>query len=98
MDEELSIRRDGERQFLVRGDTPIVDFNDCFGTQLSDEEFDTIAGLVMKQLGHLPRRGETLRIGELELRVLRADRRRIDSLKVIVPQEILLPEERAANG
>lgn len=97
VDDEHSIRRDGERQFLVRGDTPITEFNNCFSTALSDEEFDTIAGLVMQQLGHLPRRGESLRLGELELRVVRADRRRIDSLKVIVAQDILLPEERAAH-
>lgn len=97
VDEEHSIRRDGERQFLVRGDTPIDEFNDCFTTFLSDDEFDTIAGLVMKQLGHLPRRGETLRIGELELRVVRADRRRIDSLKVITPRDVQLPEERPAD-
>ena len=97
VDDEHSIRRDGERQFLVRGDTPITEFNNCFSTALSDEEFDTIAGLVMQQLGHVPRRGESLRLGELELRVVRADRRRIDSLKVIVAQDILLPEERAAH-
>jgi magnesium and cobalt transporter len=97
VDDEHSIRRDGDQQFLVRGDTPIDEFNDCFGTALSDEEFDTIAGLVMKQLGHLPRRGETLRIGELELRVVRADRRRIDSLKVITPRDVQLPEERIAD-
>ena len=75
VEDELSIRRDGPQQFLVRGDTPISEFNDSFKTSLSDEEFDTVAGLVMQQLGHLPRRGETLRIEDLELRVLRADRR-----------------------
>ena len=97
IDDEQAIRRDGERQFLVRGDTPIADFNDCFGTTLSDEEFDTIAGLVMQQLGHLPRRGEALQIEDLDLRVARADRRRIDSIKVTAPRDVLLPEERPAD-
>lgn len=97
VDEEHSVRRDGERQFLVRGDTPIIEFNDCFGTTLPDEEFDTIAGLVMKQLGHLPRRGETLRIGALEVRVVRATRRRIDSLRITTPTDIQLPEERPTH-
>ncbi len=97
VEDEQSIRRDGEGQFLVRGDTPIADFNSSFSTALSDDQFDTIAGLVMKQLGHLPRRGETLRIEDLELRVMRADRRRIDSLKVFTTRVVLLPEEHPAD-
>ena len=97
VEDELNIRRDGEHQFVVRGDTPIDEFNDSFKTALSDDEFDTIAGLVMKQLGHLPRRGETLRIEDLELRVLRADRRRIDSLKVVTTRDVQLPAERPAD-
>ena len=47
-----------------------------------DAEVDTVAGLVMQQLGRLPRRGEAVAIGGFEFRVLRADRRRIDSLRV----------------
>ena len=77
--------------------TPIADFNDCFGVEWSDERFDTVAGIVMKHLGHLPRRGETLTIGELELRVLRADRRRIDALRVIPPRDLPSPEERGSG-
>jgi magnesium and cobalt transporter len=97
VDDEHNIRKEAERQFVVRGATPIGEFNDYFGTELSDEEFDTVAGLVMKQLGHLPRRGEVLQIGELEIRVLRADRRRVDALKVIPPHDVQPPEEREAT-
>jgi magnesium and cobalt transporter len=97
VDDEHNIRKEAERQFVVRGATPIGEFNDYFGTELSDEEFDTVAGLVMKQLGHLPRRGETLHIGDIEVRVLRADRRRVDALKVIPPHDVQPPEEREAR-
>lgn len=97
VEDEQYIRKEGERQFLVRGATPIADFNDCFGVEWSDEQFDTVAGIVMKHLGHLPRRGETLTIGELELRVLRADRRRIDALRVIPPRDLPSPEERGSG-
>jgi magnesium and cobalt transporter len=48
----------------------------------------------MKQLGRLPRRGDSLHIGEIEFRVTRADRRRVDSLKVIPPHDVVPPEER----
>jgi Mg2+/Co2+ transporter CorC len=34
----------------------------------------------MKQLGRLPRRGETLQLADFEIKVLRFDRRRIDTL------------------
>jgi magnesium and cobalt transporter len=94
IDEDVNIRKDAERQFTVRGNATIEEFNEYFGTQLSDEEFDTIAGLLMQQLGRLPRRGEVLQIGELEVRVLRADRRRIESVKLTTPHDILPPEDR----
>jgi magnesium and cobalt transporter len=98
IDEDLNIRKDGERQFTVRGNTPIDEFNEYFSTELSDEEFDTIAGLVMKQLGRLPRRGETLQVGDLELRVLRADRRRIESLRLTSPRDVVPPEDRPLSA
>ncbi|MEO8016281.1 MAG: transporter associated domain-containing protein [Pseudomonadota bacterium] len=94
VDEDVNIRKDGERQYTVRGQTPIDEFNEYFQTELSDDEFDTVAGLVMKQLGRLPRRGETLQLADCELKVLRFDRRRIDSLKLTAPRDIVPPEER----
>ena len=89
--DEQTIRRESEREFTVRALTPIADFNDYFGTAFSDEEYDTIGGLLMQEFGRLPRRGETIQVGELEFRVVRADRRRIDLLRVITPSAIGLP-------
>jgi magnesium and cobalt transporter len=94
VDEDVNIRKDGERQYTVRGQTPIDEFNDYFGTELSDEEFDTVAGLVMKQLGRLPRRGETLQLADCEVKVMRFDRRRIDVMRLITPRDIVPPEDR----
>ncbi|HEX2493968.1 MAG TPA: transporter associated domain-containing protein, partial [Steroidobacter sp.] len=93
VDEDLDIRREGERQFTVRAQTPIEDFNSYFGTTFSDEEFDTIGGLAMNYLGRLPRRGESFVLGGLEFKVLRADRRRLDLLRVITPHDIAPKEE-----
>jgi magnesium and cobalt transporter len=99
VEDDQNIRRDAERQFTVRGVTRIAEFNEYFGARLSEEEgFDTVAGLLMKQLGHLPRRGESATIDGFEFRVLRADRRRIDALRVAAPRDVLPPEERAAGG
>ena len=94
VDEDVNIRKDGERQYIVRGQTPIDEFNEYFQTELSDDEFDTVAGLVMKQLGRLPRRGESLQLADCDLKVLRFDRRRIDSLRLTVPRDIVPPEDR----
>ena len=94
IDEDVNIRKDGERQYVVRGQTPIDEFNEYFQTELSDDEFDTVAGLVMKQLGRLPRRGETLQLADCELKVMRFDRRRIDSLRLTAPRDIVAPEYR----
>lgn len=82
VEDDQNIRADGDREFMVRGATRIAEFNEHFGTSFGDAEFDTVAGLVMQQLGRVPRRGETVAIDAFEFRVLRTDRRRIDSLRV----------------
>jgi magnesium and cobalt transporter len=82
VEDDQNIRNEGEQQFMVRGATRIGEFNEHFGTTFNDAEFDTVAGLVMQQLGRVPRRGESVVIGAFEFRVVRTDRRRIDSLRV----------------
>jgi magnesium and cobalt transporter len=91
VEDDQTIRRESDREFSVRALTPIGEFNEYFGTAFSDEEYDTIGGLLMQEFGRLPRRGETIQIGELEFRILRADRRRIDLLRVIAPSAVQLP-------
>lgn len=70
--------------FTVKALTPIEDINEHFGTNFSDEEFDTIGGLILGKLGHMPKRGESLNEGPLNFKVLRADNRRIHLLRVTV--------------
>ncbi len=98
VEDDRNIRKEEARQFSVRGVTRLEEFNEYFGTQLAGDGFDTVAGLVMNRLGRLPRRGETLAIDGLEFRVVRADRRRIDSLRVVSAHDVVPPEERAAGG
>ncbi|MDE2304388.1 MAG: CBS domain-containing protein [Gammaproteobacteria bacterium] len=85
VEDDQNIRKEGPREFSVRALTPIGEFNRYFGTRFSDEEFDTIGGLLMQEFARLPRRGETARVENLEFRVMRADRRRIDLLRVSTP-------------
>jgi magnesium and cobalt transporter len=97
VEEDQPIRREGERQYAVKALTRIDEFNEYFGTELSDEEFDTIGGLVANAFGRLPRRGETVKIGEFEFRVLRADRRRIETLRVVAPTDVQPPADGAGE-
>lgn len=80
-DEDNIIRKD-DSHWRVKADTQIADFNEALGTEFSDEDCDTIGGLVLKAAGQLPRRGENFRIGECKITVLRADSRRLYSLLV----------------
>jgi magnesium and cobalt transporter len=99
VEDDHNIRKEAERQFTVRGVTRIEEFNEYFGAHLSEEEgFDTVAGLLMKEFGRLPRRGDAATIDGFEFRVTRADRRRIDALRVVPPQDVIPPEERPSGG
>jgi len=70
----------------VKALTQIADFNAAFGTDFSDQEHDTVAGLVIAHLGRVPRRSETLVIDGLRFQVLRADSRRVYTLLVDKPK------------
>jgi magnesium and cobalt transporter len=94
VEDDQAIRQEGDRQFTVHALTPISEFNEFFGTAFSDEEYDTIGGLIMHEFGRLPRRGEAILIGQLDFLILRADRRRIDSLRVVTPTDV---KRRAAD-
>ena len=82
VEEEDTIRKHSEMHYTVKALTPVEDFNEYFGMALPDDEFDTIGGLVVEAIGHLPKRGERVVIGKLLFKVLRADSRRIHMLQL----------------
>jgi magnesium and cobalt transporter len=79
---EANILLDRNGLYRVKAQTSIEDFNATFGTAFSDEEYDTIGGLLLSQFGRLPKRGEEIVLDRLRFRVLRADSRRLHSLLV----------------
>ena len=81
--DDVMIMQRTEDEYIAKALTPIEEFNSYFGTDFSDAEVDTIGGLVMMALGHLPKRGEKVELGAMRFEVLRADSRRIHLLKVI---------------
>jgi len=72
-------------RWRIKATTEIADINEYFGTDFSDEEADTIGGLVIHELGHLPVRGEKVQLGDLLFNVARADNRRLHTLMATRP-------------
>jgi magnesium and cobalt transporter len=83
-DEATLIAAQADGQFMVDALTPIADFNDQFGADFLDDEYDTIGGFVTSAIGHLPEAGEELALGRFHFRVGRADRRRVHTFIVSV--------------
>lgn len=83
-DEGLLIAAQADGQFVVDALTPIADFNERFGANFDDDEYDTIGGLITAAIGHLPEAGEELTLGRFGFRVARADGRRLIALHVVV--------------
>ncbi|AAZ98656.1 conserved hypothetical protein containing CBS domain [Thiobacillus denitrificans ATCC 25259] len=86
---EDNIIRENEGVFRVKAGTEIEDFNEILGAHFSDEEFDTVGGLVVSRFGHLPKRGETVRFDGFQFSILRADSRRLHAVRVtrLSPEE-----------
>lgn len=80
--EAAPIQEHEDGRYHVQALTRIEDFNEYFGAQLDDEDYDTIGGLVIQELGRLPKRGEVLRIGGFAFKVMQADRRRVYGVEV----------------
>ncbi len=94
IEEDSFILKHSEVNYTLKALVTIDDFNDYFGTQFSDEEFDTIGGLVLNGLGHMPKRGESYTLDRFRFKVVRADARRIHLLQLtLLPKESL--KERA---
>jgi magnesium and cobalt transporter len=73
---------DNAGRYRVKATTEIADFNAAFNTEFADDDFNTVGGLVIHQLGRMPKRNETVTVGDLRIQVLRADSRRVHTLLV----------------
>ena len=81
-DASAGIAAEADGRFVVEALTPIDEFNERFGADFPDDEFDTIGGLVVAGIGHLPEPGEEFESGRFHFTVLDADQRRVHSLRV----------------
>lgn len=86
-EEEGFLYKHTEQRYTVKALMPIEDFNEHFGTDFDDQDFDTIGGLVLREFGHVPERGESVNLGRFQFTVLRADKRRVQLMEMrLVPE------------
>ena len=81
--EDDNIKRHRDERYTVKARTSIEEFNEFFETEWQAEDYETIGGLIIHELGHLPLRGEEIEYSGFEFKVLRADRRRVRLARVI---------------
>lgn len=81
-----SIRLEQTGRYRVKAQTSIEDFNAALGTQFSNDECNTVGGLILHHLGRVPKRNETVDLDGLRFQVLRADSRRLYTLFVSIAQ------------
>ncbi len=80
-EEEEHIQQHTRNRFTVQAMTPIDDFNEYFNLEFSDGEYDTIGGLILNAFGHVPKRGESMRLDNFNVKILRSDKRRIHLMR-----------------
>lgn len=84
INEDDKIKKHADGSYIVKASLPIDEFNEYFNATFSDEEFDTIGGLILKGFGHLPKRSEVLEFENYRFKVLHSDNRRIHLLEVTI--------------
>jgi len=87
IDEDTFIKDHGDRNYTIKALTPIEDFNEYFLCDFKSDDYDTLGGLLLNHIGHLPKRGELVDIDGFHFKILRADNRRIHLLYMTVIPE-----------
>ncbi|MDH5432861.1 MAG: CBS domain-containing protein [Gammaproteobacteria bacterium] len=86
-EDEDNIHQIEPNMFNVKARTEIEEFNDYFKCQFSDEEYDTIGGILMQAFGHMPSRGERIEIDDIQFEIVSADTRRIKLIRVVINEQ-----------
>ena len=80
--EKTKIIQKSESEYSVQAITEIEEFNKSFSTNFSDEDFDTIGGIVTNKFGRFPKTGESIKIDNIKFSILSSNKRQIKKLKV----------------
>jgi magnesium and cobalt transporter len=81
-EEESYISQRNEHEYMIKALAPIEEFDDYFSTHFATDEYDTVGGFIVNQLGHMPKKGDSLMIDGMRFEVIRADTRRVHLIKL----------------
>lgn len=98
VDDEEFIRVHRANRYTIKGRTPIATFNEYFKAKFSDREYDTVGGLVVHEFGRLPERGDEIEFAGFHFKVLRADPRRVNVLRVMRSGDTRAADGRGPSG
>ncbi|MEA4827237.1 MAG: hemolysin family protein [Clostridium sp.] len=72
-----------EDEYIIDGSTKIDLVNEMIGTDIESEDFDSIGGFVIGELGRLPQEGDMLEHENTKFIIEEIDKNRIKKLKVL---------------
>jgi len=81
-EQEPFIKQLNDLEYSVNPLMPIKEFNEYFNTSYEGEDFDTVGGLVLHKLSHLPKQGEVITFDDFEITITKAETRGITLIKV----------------
>lgn len=93
IEDDSFIIQHADNQYTIKALLPIEEFNQRFSTEISDDEFDTIGGLIVQGFGHVPKRNEVFTLDRYEFTVIRADKRRVHLLRLKILPRVVSPTE-----
>ncbi len=87
IEETCPFLKDKEGWFLISGSTKIKDLEKCLNVSLPEGNFETISGFVIDAIQRIPKPGEEFFIPPFEVKIISADKRKIDSLKLKIREK-----------
>lgn len=90
IDEDAYIKKHSDQRYILKAQMPIEEFNEYFSSNFEVDEFDTVGGMILKKLAHMPKKGEKIDLGEYHFKVVNADTRRIKLLQLtLLPKQVV---------
>ncbi len=87
-DEKNLIRKVSEHEYLIEGSVKLDDINDALGLSMDSEDFDSIGGLIIEALDHLPSEKESVTVGDgIVLTVDKMEKNRIETIRLFLPED-----------
>jgi magnesium and cobalt transporter len=86
-EETSSLKKVGPDTWMIEAQMEVEQFNEEFGAGLSEDDFDTIGGVLAHAFGHLPAAGESVYIENMHFEIVDADNRRIQRVKLTISED-----------